>query len=183
MAHALQHGFLSWSAARLDDRPPLLMAETRDYLGALAASHIEVPEILARTNRFLCDETKGSHFVTLVFAKIDPHDCSLTHAAAGHRGHLLRASGIVERLASKNIPLGIDSEAGYACEAPHTLHSGDLLLLVTDGVFETRAPDDTLFGVSNRLKPCKRDLAATVFIDAVLAIREQFRGMQFALVV
>jgi sigma-B regulation protein RsbU (phosphoserine phosphatase) len=59
------------------------------------------------------------------------------------------------------VPLGIQPDTTYAGSPEITLTSGDLILLTTDGIEETMAADNSLFGIerildvlrANRSKP------------------------------
>lgn len=131
--------------------PALLMAETRAYLRALAETHSDPGEILCCANRFLTLDTAPSHFVTLFFAKLNAGRRRLVYAAAGHRGLVIDASGAATVLESTGLVLGLDPDAPIVSAPPVRLRSGSLLLLFTDGILETEAPDWTLFGLQRAL--------------------------------
>ncbi|MBV9126399.1 MAG: serine/threonine-protein phosphatase [Planctomycetes bacterium] len=49
-------------------------------------------------------------------------------------------------MTSTGFPLGVDPEASVPCGPGLTLKSGDLLLLVTDGILEAESPANVSFG-------------------------------------
>jgi len=126
--------------------PALLMAETRAYLQALAETHSDVGEMLTRLNRFLADDTEEERFVTLFLVKLDPQTPSFAYAGAGHSAYVLNASGETRLLTSTGMVLGLEREHVIATSPTMPLQPEDLLLLVTDGIVETQAPDGSLFG-------------------------------------
>lgn len=128
--------------------PALLMASTRAYLRALARTHTHVSDILGVANRVLADDLGTSHFVTLTFAVLDPRTRSLEYASAGHpTGYVLDADGEVKAtLPSTACPLGFLAEEQFPTGEGQILEPGDLVLFLTDGIVESRAPDGTVFG-------------------------------------
>jgi serine phosphatase RsbU (regulator of sigma subunit) len=128
--------------------PALLMAEVRAYLRAFAHTHAEPGEILGLVNRVLLPDIEGDRFITLLLARLDPRQRSLTYASAGHvTGYVLDDAGeIKQALPSTSIPLGINRETNFPGSAPIALADGDLVLFLTDGVLEARSPDGFVFG-------------------------------------
>jgi sigma-B regulation protein RsbU (phosphoserine phosphatase) len=133
--------------------PALLMASTRAYLRALAQTHTDVSEILTITNRVLTNDLDTGHFVTLSFAVLDPRTRSLVYASAGHpTGYVLNSTGDVKAsLPSMSCPLGFLLDEEFPSSDALTLEPGDLVLFLTDGIVEARAPDGTLFGSQRAL--------------------------------
>jgi sigma-B regulation protein RsbU (phosphoserine phosphatase) len=128
--------------------PALLMAETRAFLRAFAQTHTDVSVILGLVNRVLISDIEGDRFITLILAKLDPKKHTLVYASAGHQtGYVLNSAGVVKQsLTSTGYPLGILKEAEFPASAKITLEPGDLVMLVTDGIVEARAPDGSVFG-------------------------------------
>jgi sigma-B regulation protein RsbU (phosphoserine phosphatase) len=124
------------------------MAETRALLRAFAQTHTDVSVILGLVNRVLISDIDGDRFITLILAKLDPARHTLVYASAGHQtGYLLNSAGAVKQaLASTGYPLGILKEADFPASEEIPLQPGDLVMLVTDGIVEARAPDGTIFG-------------------------------------
>lgn len=121
----------------------LLMSLVHAYMHCLAENYEHVEEILTRANGTLVKEIEENRFVTLFFARLDPHSRSLTYASAGHpSGYVISAQGeIRHRLESTGPPLGIFADSQFPGNGPLTLEPGDILLLLTDGVLETRNPE------------------------------------------
>ena len=148
--------------------PALLMSETRACLRTLAQTHSDVGEILTRANRVLALDTRDFHFVTLAMARIDPRQRTLVYASAGQRGYLLHAAGNVTVLDSTSLPLGVHPDTIVPTAPPVDLHSGEIVIFVTDGVVEAESPGRVRFGVgralnvihSERSKPARQIVEA-----------------------
>ena len=132
--------------------PALLMASTRAYLHALALTQTDPSAMLALVNQALVDDTEDQ-FITLVLARLDPEQRRLTYANAGHTpGYVLAPDGRVKaRLDSTGKPLGILPGEVFPCSDPVALEPGEIVVFLTDGVVEARAPDDAVFGVDRAL--------------------------------
>jgi sigma-B regulation protein RsbU (phosphoserine phosphatase) len=121
----------------------LVMALTRAYVHSFASMGLEVDQILTQVNRMLVDDLGDGCFVTLMLASLDPGTRSLVYAGAGHiPGYVLNPSGAVEHtLESSGPPLGLFPSVRFSRNAPLTLHPGQLLVLLTDGITESTSHD------------------------------------------
>jgi serine phosphatase RsbU (regulator of sigma subunit) len=133
--------------------PALLMAEARAYLRALAWTYTEVGQILTLANRILAEDIEEDRFITLAFARVEPRTRSLVYASAGHlTGYVLDAAGEVRTsLPSTGPPLGVSPEGEFPSSGRVPLEAGALVILFTDGLVDTRAPDGTPFGTQRAL--------------------------------
>lgn len=155
--------------------PALLVTETRAYLRAFALTSEEIGAIVALVNRRLAEDV-GDNFVTLFLARLDPHTRSFVYTSAGHSsGCILDPSGSVKAfLKCTGLPLGVCPDADFPIAPAITLEPGDLVLLVTDGVTEACAPDDTVFGYQRAIdivRVCRRDTAAQIVDNLYDAVR------------
>lgn len=97
--------------------------------------------ILLRVNRQLHAATDSRHFATVFLAFFDPTSRRLRYSNGGHDSPIvLTAAGDLHRLEAGGLPLGAFDFGDYA-EGEIELGAGDLLLLYTDGLTETRRPD------------------------------------------
>jgi phosphoserine phosphatase len=156
--------------------PALLITETRAYLRALALAQPDIGRILALANRRLAEDIAEGYFVTLLLARIDPRTRSLVFTSAGHpSGCVCDAAGRVKALlASTGLPLGIVPDADFPVGAALSLAPGDLVLLLTDGVVEARAPDETVFGFQRAVdivRFYRSDSAAQIVNNLYHAVR------------
>lgn len=125
---------------------------------------------LERSNRLLCRCTRPERFVTLFYGLLDFETHSLRFSNAGHLPPLLRSTdGEARWLRTGGIPLGILEEWAYQ-EETIRLRPGDLLVLYTDGVTETRSPQGEEFG-EGRLEEAVRSCAFGSAADVIGSIR------------
>jgi phosphoserine phosphatase RsbU/P len=126
----------------------LMITQTQAYLRALALTHDGADEILTLANRALADGFQQSRFVTLCLARLDSRGPSFTYSSAGHPEgyHLGRGGELKGRLASNNLPLGLVPSETFHESPPIVFEPGDLVLLFTDGVLETKGVDGESFG-------------------------------------
>lgn len=134
--------------------PALLMVALRNHLRALADHHDQIDEILSDANRLLSAEMEDGYFITLLMGRLDARQRTFRYINAGHpSGYLLDAAGQVKvRLESASLPLGILPETRFPAEESVAMESGDLLLLVTDGILEAHGADGTQFGEERMLE-------------------------------
>ena len=160
--------------------PALLMAETRAYLRSLASSSEDIGEILTTANRILSEDIGDERYVTLFLGKIDPATRLFSYASAGHpTGYLLGSNGEIKNLLKRTaVPLGINPEAKYPPAVPVPWQSGDILLVLTDGIEEAMAPDETFFGIERTLGVVRqqRDKSAREIADALYRAAREFCG-------
>ena len=91
-------------------------------------------EIVVAVNRFFTHKHIGEKYATLIIARIR-RDGELEYVNCGHVPPLLVCNNEVIRPPHGNLPVGLLADATY--ESDHvSLHAGDRLILVTDGVTE-----------------------------------------------
>ncbi|MDQ3678455.1 MAG: SpoIIE family protein phosphatase [Actinomycetota bacterium] len=101
-------------------------------------------EVLEMANEAVVGERTDGNFVSVVHAWLDPEDCAVRVASAGHPPVLIiRSDGTVESVKPLGTLLGIESGSTYA-QAPVALHCGDLALLYTDGILDAGAPGNVM---------------------------------------
>ncbi len=132
----------------------LVMAETRAYVRSFVKTASDVGEILTQVNRELVEDLEGGRSVTLLLARLDPRTRSLVYASAGHvPGFLLGRSGeVASVMEPTGPPLGFFRDSEFSSSDVIPLHPEELLLLLTDGITESSAPDNTEFGAERAIK-------------------------------
>ena len=156
------------------------MGETRTYLRAMLGVGASPVEALGKLNKLLVEDTPQEAFVTLFLAVLDVRQHGFVYVAAGHEARLIRASGMVEELESTGLALGILPDAPLRQEGPKYLKSGDILLMLTDGILETHSPQNELFGWGRTLDTLRthRHKSAREIIEALSAATCEFRAGQ-----
>ena len=160
--------------------PALLMAEARAYLRALTGQPGDVGEILTRANAILAEDVGSSRFITLLMARIDPIRRTLHYVSAGHPpGYVLGPNGKVKHTLSRTgLPLGRRPNTVYKESGPVPLEAGDLILLLTDGIEEAAAPDESLFGTERILQIARSTVgqSASKTVEALYDAVQVFAG-------
>ncbi len=124
----------------------LVMTAFRALLRTEARLLTRPADIASTINQLLPEFTGDQHYVTMLFAELDPPRGALSYIACGHPLPLLiRANGEVEQFANHNPALGIFQNVPYSDETKQ-LGSGDILVLYTDGVIELMDENDQVFG-------------------------------------
>ncbi|MCF7806254.1 MAG: PP2C family protein-serine/threonine phosphatase [Simkaniaceae bacterium] len=120
----------------------------RSLIRAYSDSRASLQEIVLNTNRmFYKDTEENGVFVTSWLAIFDREQGLLHYTSAGHPPAILkRASGEIELLSTKGIAFGA-IEANEIEIKEIYLNSGDLLILYTDGVIESRNKNEKLYGI------------------------------------
>lgn len=106
-------------------------------------------ELLKFVNRSLASRyTNGTgSFVTAFYGIYDGRAKTLTYARAGHNPPRLLRKNVVQGLEGRGgVPLGLSPDSIYG-ESTHSLESGDLLMMYTDGIVEARDKSGEMFGV------------------------------------
>lgn len=154
--------------------PAVQMVEARAYFRSALQLELPLNDALERLNRALVLDTLEGSFLSLFCACIDPVRRSLTYAAAGHEAWLLDGSSR-RRLKNTGLVLGIEAGEQYVQEGPISLKGGDVLVLLTDGVFETQSLDHELFGWERTLRIIER-LRDRPAVEIVEALYQATRG-------
>ena len=115
----------------------LLMATLQASLRTLAALPGSLLDVVGSLNRYACAQNMGGRrFTTAFLAELEPATGCLSYVNAGHNWPVLRhVSGVVDRLETGGLPLGITPSARYECGTA-TLAAKDLLVIFTDGLVE-----------------------------------------------
>ncbi len=161
--------------------PALVMASTRAYLRAYLGTLTDAAAVLRALNRTLAAELDAGRFVTMLLVGLDVRTRTLTHANAGHPPGLVlaRDGRLRARLESTATPLGVLPDFGVADAPPLTLEPGDVVVMMTDGVTESRGPGGELLGVEGALRIVRAHLASDArgIVDGLVAgVRDFTRG-------
>jgi len=161
----------------------LLASNLQAALRAQCDVSDEPAAILERINRQLHAATDPQHFATVFLAFLDPETRHVRYSNGGHNAPvLLRADGSVELLEAGGLPIGAFDFGQYtAGEA--TLDAGDLLFFYTDGLTETKSPDEEDEYGEERLNCFLRGHQALGVRDLIIEIDaelQRFRGRRDA---
>lgn len=157
--------------------PALVMSLIRAYLRALSRSQADPGVILSETNDIACDDLEEGRFVTVFLCRLKPQTHSMIYAGAGHESYLLHVSGETTTLSSTGLPLGLTKDRPIDSAPAITLQPGELVLLVSDGIFESVSANRKQFGLAQTLEVVRanRHLSAAEIV-AVLCRAAQDYG-------
>lgn len=108
---------------------------------------LSAKDIVSKVNKELCERNSNQYFVTLFLGILDVRYGILDYCNAAHNfPYILHADGNLETLSkSHGLPLGIYSDKIYK-NSTVELHSGDSLILYTDGVINSTDINNQLYG-------------------------------------
>jgi sigma-B regulation protein RsbU (phosphoserine phosphatase) len=153
------------------------MAMAKFTFRALARSHPEPPDFLAKVNEVVIEEIALGKFITLLYVLVDPERREVACASAGHPPpRLVRPDGTVSSLGRSGLALGVETDQAYEAERV-AFEPGASAVLYTDGVIEARRDGD-LYGEA-RLDAFLQEnatLPAQTLADALLADCRSFSG-------
>ena len=162
----------------------LVMASASAHLRSFAEDHASVQEIIEHTNSILMRETDDGRFVTLFMLQLDIAQRSVRYVNAGHpHAFVIGAGGELKAiLRSRSFPLAVLADAEYPVSESLDLESGDLVLLTTDGILETRSPEGESFDSQKLLDVVHQhqSRSAADIIDAIHEAVFQFAGQTHA---
>ena len=121
----------------------LLASTLQGMIYSQLVARTPLPEIVSSANRFLTSKHIGEKYATVVIARLR-RDGELEFVNCGHVPPLFVCGGEVIRPAHGNLPVGLLADASYESDR-YSLHSGDRLVLVTDGVTEAENAEGEFF--------------------------------------
>jgi sigma-B regulation protein RsbU (phosphoserine phosphatase) len=135
------------------------MAELKGLVLALSQRHHSPRELLLEVNRILAETLDSRSFITMTYAVIDLAAARMTYCRAGHTpliflpgptapepgAQVLTPSGMVVGL---RLPGASDKFEELLEEDTVRLHTGDVIVLYTDGITEAMNVSSELFGES-----------------------------------
>jgi sigma-B regulation protein RsbU (phosphoserine phosphatase) len=157
----------------------LLMATARALLRLRASLPGQSADIIGDVNRLICqDTTHTGQFMTLFYAEFSPERDAVRWVRAGHEPALVYdpETNAFSELRGPGIAFGLDeSFVFHENEAP--LRPGRIILIGTDGIWETHNPEGRMFG-KDALKAVIRqnaDASSEAIIQAVYEALAVFR--------
>ena len=159
----------------------LLMTTVRALLRGRLDPPGSIAEAVCDVNRLLYQDTASSgSFVTLFLLEVDSAAGSLEWVRAGHDPAWLygAATDEVQDLGGPGMALGVDDACSYLSGSRLGLGPDDVLLIGTDGIWETRNAKSEKFGkerIGKIIRSHHRQSAEDI-LQAVLRALEEFRG-------
>ena len=159
----------------------LLMASARAFLRQRASLRGSLADIVGDVNCQLSRDVAASgQFMTLFVLLVDPDQGRIEWVRAGHDPGILYdpVADRFDQLAGAGLPLGVDAAETAMVQRREALVNGTIILLGTDGIWETFNPRGEMFGKERVLATIRENAgdSATVIRDHILAALQDFRG-------
>ncbi len=156
----------------------LLMVTARSALHQRWSLSSSIARILFDVNRQLVRDIKESgHFMTLFYAEIDKENMCIRWVSAGHDPAILynRFTGTFDELGGRNAPLGIVEKVEYK-ELQRDITNGQIIVIGTDGIWESRNSKGKMFGKDKLREIIKENAgeSAEGILNSVIHEVEQF---------
>ncbi len=146
----------------------LLMATTHANIHAISEDTSSVSDIINKTNKYLCEYTRSTEFITLFYGILNAKELTFIYSNAGHNPPIIFREGLGVFLENGGIPLGIIEDTSYS-EDQIQLISGDIIVLYTDGVTEATNENKEIFGVNRLMRVVQKniDLSSSALVDKI----------------
>lgn len=139
----------------------ILMTSVRAFLTSAIKRYQGPAPLISEVNQYISrDCAKSGRFTSMFFSELDPATHTLKWVRAGHEPPLFyhAKTNTFSQLDGSGLVLGVESEYCYTEHSTNKLMPGDIILIGTDGISETRNNEDDLFG-RNRIQNCLLQLA------------------------
>ncbi len=124
----------------------LLMASLRAALHSEIHPEYKLERMASKVNDFVHRSSASNSFITFFFCELNRKNGQLRYINAGHNPPLIVSrKGEIERLESCGLCLGMFASESYEAKSV-TLKIGDMALLFTDGITESRNKKNEEFG-------------------------------------
>jgi len=160
----------------------LLMATVRAFLKSRVTQPGSSAEIISDVNRLITHDTGDTgQFMTLFYAALDTGKKELRWVRAGHDPAIFfdPAKGEFKELNGYGMALGLDGKFEYRENVLTGLTGGQVLLIGTDGLWETQSQSGEMFGKDRIKALIKKNAKASAdkILEAVIAALDEFRGL------
>ncbi len=152
----------------------LLMTTARALLRCRASQPGGLSQIINDVNRILClDTSESGSFMTLFFMLINPPKKELQWVRAGHDPAIVynSSSDSFDELKGKGTAIGIDAQWSFQ-DYHSTWESGQIMLIGTDGIWETVNNSNEKFG-KERVKEIIRQNQKSSAQDILQAVTDR----------
>jgi sigma-B regulation protein RsbU (phosphoserine phosphatase) len=158
----------------------LLMATARAFMRQRSSRSGSLAEVVSDVNRQLTRDVEDTgRFMTMFYLMIDLDVRNLSWVRAGHDPAIWYdpVSDRFEDLHGEGTALGIDENVRFVQYQKSGLKKGQVLLLSTDGLWETQNPSGSMFGKDRVYAIIRRKSAASAreILTTIVAELERFR--------
>lgn len=159
----------------------MLMTSVRAYLVSAIQDYSSPADLLNRINTYITrDCSLSGRFTSMFFVELNQQDHRLRWVRCGHEPALRyhRESDSFSKLQDEGLVLGVDDSYSFRNSTTDDILPGDILLIGTDGIQDTRNRHDEMFGQERirEILRANRNEPARVIQEALVASLDHFRG-------
>jgi phosphoserine phosphatase RsbU/P len=154
------------------------MASARAFLRQRASRIGRLDQILMDVNQQISRDVEDSgRFMTVFFCEIDSQSKTVRWVNAGHEPAVIYdpGNGRIEELTGHGLPLGVAEKTAYQ-ESRREFLPGQILLIGTDGIWESQNSQGQMFGKKRYhevIRSCARESAKGI-LQAVITELDKF---------
>lgn len=160
--------------------PALSVTQVRSMLRMALRLGSDLDPVFTHLNDQLFADLPDNRFVTAFLGVLDARAHTVTYHSAGQGPllHMQASGGTCRVLGSTALPLGLFAGLASAAAARIELARGDLLALITDGVFERENESGQDFGVDRVIDLIRRheNAPASEIVRAIVSECDAFAG-------
>jgi phosphoserine phosphatase RsbU/P len=158
----------------------LLMATARALFRQRSAQSGDIADIVSDVNRQLAMDVEDSgRFMTLFFLTVDLKNKGLQWVRAGHDPAFLYdpSQDKFEILEGAGLALAVEKEQQYTQNQRTGITRGQIILVATDGLWETQNPEGEIFGKESLYQIVRRnpEASAKELLETVFEELHKFR--------
>jgi sigma-B regulation protein RsbU (phosphoserine phosphatase) len=135
----------------------LLMSNLSAMFRSLAPLDVPLAALMSHANRVFCESTLPTQYATVVVGKATP-DGFVEIANAGHLEPLVIGPGSLRKITSTGLPIGLFRDEPVKSTL-FRINPGEVLLLYSDGISESRDDTDGEYGAERLAKIAAECLA------------------------
>jgi len=155
----------------------LLMSSARAFLKCRATQPGEISEIINDVNQLVTsDVSQTGHFLTLFYMELNTQEKNAEWIRAGHEPAFVYHldTDTFDELRGKGVSMGVAGDTEYHHNMMPDLSRDQIILIGTDGVWETKNPAGEMFG-KNRTKEIVRKYSKSSSHDILKAIMAELK--------
>jgi sigma-B regulation protein RsbU (phosphoserine phosphatase) len=160
----------------------MLMATARGILQSRCREPGTLADLLTHLNELLVEDTGGDGFMTMLLMTVDARRKEMRWATAGHEVPIIYDPDRDEfiELKSTSMVLGIEKNNTYTDEIFTDVKSGQIYLVLTDGLWETFNKTGEMFGLERVYDLVRRyaHLSAREISAKITEEATRFRGKE-----
>lgn len=156
----------------------LLMSNLQASLRALAGGDLTIDEMVARINDLIHENTPIDKFITFFYGELNTETGEFTYCNAGHNPpYLIHRKGGVEELMEGGLILGMMPDVRFETGCV-TLHTGDRIVMFTDGISEAMNSNEEEYGEEKIWKNAVENASfgARQLLDAIVNDVQSYVG-------